>query len=192
MQRQDRALYKTRLNDCYKEITRIVKIVYDKNIVFNNGLTEITVSRSEMLSIYQYPKKFHKTLFALFIHSKRFKDLNSEFFMTYEQLALAAQCSDKTAITHVKLLEKDNLIRVTRSPISLRGNRPESRPNFYKLNLRSLSADKDISYNVAVTNVKDYQDLKISIIKVVFPNNEWWNITKILNSIEAKEPKDNN
>ncbi|GLB61789.1 MULTISPECIES: helix-turn-helix domain-containing protein [Bacillaceae] len=190
MERQDRAFFKTPLEECFKEIARIVNLVYKKNVVFSKGLTKIIVSRSEMLTLYQYPKKFHKTLFALFIHSKRFADRNNEFFMTYEQIALGAKCSVKTAINHIKILEQENIIRIARSPKYLRGNKPESHPNFYELNLNWLNADKEVSISVRADNVKSYHEKKIKLILEIFPNNEWWNISELLNTALEKQSKE--
>lgn len=181
MDRQDRALFKTPLEECYKEIARIINLVYKKNVVFSKSLTKIIVSRSEMLTLYQYQKKFHKTLFALLIHSKRFTDLNTDFYMTYQQIALAAQTSVKTAMNHIKLLEKENLIKVSRSPIVLRGNTPESQPNIYRLNFNWLKSDKEISCGIKPSDVKNYHDIRVKLILALFPNNEWWDIDKELN-----------
>lgn len=190
MSRQDNSFFKTSLEECFKEITRIVNLVYKKNVVLSKGLSEVIVSRSELLTLCQYPKKFQKTLNALFIHSKRFADRNNEFFMTYEQIALAAKCSVKTAINHIKLLEKESIIRVTRSPIYVRGNKPESHPNIYELNLNWLNADKEVSISIIADNVKSYQSIRIKLILELFPNNEWWNISELLNIALEKQSKE--
>ncbi|MFT4413436.1 TOTE conflict system archaeo-eukaryotic primase domain-containing protein [Bacillus sp. UMB0728] len=190
MRRQNKVFFKTPIEECFEEITRIVNLVYKKNVVLSKGLSEIIISRSELLTLCQYPKKFQKTLTALFIHSKRFADRNNEFFMTYEQIALAANCSIKTAINHIKLLEQESIIRVTRSPIYVRGNKLESHPNIYELNLNWLNVDKEVSISVMADNVKSYRNMRIQLILKLFPNNEWWNISELLNIALEKQSKE--
>lgn len=192
MGQQKKVFFKTPLEECYKEIARIVNLVYKKNVVLSKGLSEIIISRNELLTLYQYPKKLQKTLNALFIHSKRFADRNNEFFMTYEQIALAAKCSVKTAINHIKLLEQESIISVTRSPVYIRGNKPESHPNIYELNLNWLIADKEVSISVRADNIKSYHSIRIKLILELFPNNEWWNIGELLNIALENNLKNNN
>ncbi|MGG4507870.1 helix-turn-helix domain-containing protein [Heyndrickxia sporothermodurans] len=177
MEKQDPKYYKTPLKTCYQEITRIVNHVYKKNLVLNEEKNEIVVSRSEMLTIYQYPKKLHLTINALLIHSKRFRDKNRQFYMTYEQIATAARCSKNKAIDHIKELEQLGLIKVTRNPIS---GLPENRPNTYELNLNWLEAEPEITVTVSVDKVDSYRDIRTTLIIKTFPNNEWWNINEIL------------
>ena len=182
MEKQDPNFYKTPLKTCFQEITRIVNLVYKRNIVLTKGKTEIIVSRSEILTIYQYPKKLHYTINALLIHSKRFGGENSQFYMTYEQIATAARCSKNKAIDHIKELEQLGLIKVTRNPIA---GLPENQPNTYELSLNWLAAEPEITVTVSVDKVDSYHDIRTTLIMKTFPNNEWWNINKILN--KAKE-----
>lgn len=182
MEKQDPKYYQTPLKDCYQEISRIVNLVYKKNIVLSDGQTEIAVTRGEMLTIYQYPKKLHHTINALLIHSKRFGDKKSQFYMTYEQIAEAVQCSKRNAIAHIKELEQKGLIKVTRNPIA---GLPENHPNTYELNLDWLEAEPEIIVTVSVDKVDSYRDIRTILIMKAFPNNEWWNIKEILN--KAKE-----
>jgi hypothetical protein len=168
MDKQDKKYYKTPLETCYKEITRIVNSVYKNNITLSDGRAEIVFTKSEMLTIEQYPKKLRLTLNALLIHSKRFGDRNSQFYMTYEQIASASHCSIRTAINHIKILEKENLIKVIRLP---KENLPENHPNTYELNLKWLESEEEVSVKVNVENVESYLRLRTLLSLKLFPNN---------------------
>lgn len=184
MEKQDPKYYKTPLKTCFQEITRIVNLVYKKNIVLTEGKTEIIVSRSEMLTIYQYPKKLHYTINALLIHSKRFGGENGQFYMTYEQIATAARCSKNKAIDHIKELEQLDLIKVTRNTIA---GQPENRPNTYELNLNWLEVEPEITVTLSVDKVDSYRDIRTTLIMKTFPNNEWWNINEILTNTKKQQ-----
>lgn len=168
MDQQDTKYYKTPLEACYKEIDRIVKSVYKNNITLSEGRTEIVFTKSELLTINQYPKKLRCTINSLVIHSKRFGDRNSQFYMTYEQIASAAGCSVRTAINHIKILEKDNLTKVTRLS---KENLPESHPNTYELNLNWLQSDEEVSVKVVADNVDKYLRLRTLLTLKFFPDN---------------------
>jgi len=184
MDNQNPDLYKTPKKICYQEINRIVDLVYKKNITLSKGKTEISISRSEMLTIYQYPKKLHNIITVLLIHSKRYEDSDNKFYMTYDQIRRATQCSARTAMNLIKELEQNNIIKVTRNHIL---GTHENFPNTYELNLNWLKSDREIIVNVAAEVLESYLDIRIDLIKNTFPNNEWWNIKDVLTKAKAQQ-----
>ncbi|MEZ7792189.1 helix-turn-helix domain-containing protein [Niallia circulans] len=182
MRNQKKEYYGTPLEICFKEISRIVEGVYSKNIVLGKGKakTKIAVSRNDLLTIHQYPKKLHKTINAIFIHSKRFADENGQFYMTYEQISEAAPCSIRTAVSHIKELEELKVIKVMRSPILFDGETPYNLPNTYELNLDFVDGDNDTSVTIEAPKLEKYRNTKIEIILKVFPDKEWMDIDNIL------------
>lgn len=191
MSSQDTKYYKTPLKDCYKEIGRIVSGVYEKNIVLTKGNVNLTVSRSELLTIYQYPKKLHKVLHALLLHSKRFKDSNNQFYMTFEQISSAAHCSIRTAVAHIKKLEGEKIISVFRSPIKYNEGNYKSEPNKYQLTFNWLEDEKEIIIPVKIKMLEEYYPTRINLIMKAFPNKEWMNMDSILYKALLKDTKDN-
>lgn len=184
MDNQNSDFYKTPRSICYQEIERIVALVYKKNITLSKGKTEISISRSEMLTIYQYPKKLHNIITVLLIHSKRYEDSDNKFYMTYDQIRRATQCSARTAMNLIKELERNNIIKVTRNHIL---GTHENLPNTYELNLNWLKSDREIIVNVAAEVLESYLDIRIDLIKNTFPNNEWWNIKDVLTKAKAQQ-----
>ncbi|BCB40550.1 hypothetical protein BCJMU51_5468 [Bacillus cereus] len=193
MENQNKEYYETPLKICYKEINRIIEGVYSKNIVLGRGKpkTKIAVSRNDLLTIHQYPKKFHKTINALLIHSKRYADENSQFYMTYEQISKAAPCSPRTAISHIKELEELKAISVTRSPILFNGETPYNLPNKYELNLNLVECDTDISITIMVKELEEYSKTKTTLTLKAFPNREWMYLDSILKKALLKRTKNN-
>lgn len=191
MGNQNREYYNTPLETCFEEINRIVEGVYSKNIILGTGKSKIQVTRNELLSIYQYPKKFRKALNALFIHSKRFADENGQFYMTYEQIAKAAPCSLRTAISHIKSLKELKIINVTRSPILFEGETPYNLPNTYVLNLDLVEGDKDITITVETPILEQYSHTKTTLTLKAFPNREWADMDNILEKALLKKAKSN-
>lgn len=193
MRDQDEEFYNTPLKTCFKEISRIVEGVYSKNIVLGKGKPKIkiVVSRNDLLTIHQYPKKLHKTINALFIHSKRFADENGHFYMTYEQIAKAAPCSLRTAVNHIKELEELKVINVTRSPILFDGETFYNLPNTYQLNVDLVDGDSDISITIKAPKLEKYSNTKTELILKAFPNKEWMDIDNILKKALLKKTKNN-
>lgn len=192
MNAQDKKYYKTPLDTCYKEIERIANGVYKKNIHLKLGKTEIEITRNEILTLYYYDKFLRKTLNALFIHSKRYGDKNGEFFMTYDQLAKAAKYTVKTATTHVKSLEQLEIIEVTRSPLYVDEDGPRNPPNKYKLNLDvDLINDKRNKITkVTVNNPSEYELVMTRATVDLFPNGEWADMDKILDSLIIEKSRE--
>ncbi|GEM_PF-3490681 len=191
MKEQDEEYYDTPLKVCFAEINRIVEGVYLKNIVLGTSKSKIEVTRNDLLTIHQYPKKFHKTINALFIHSKRYEDENGEFYMSYEQIAKAAPCSLRTAINHIKSLEEMEVINVTRSPVIFDGDTPYNLPNTYKLKLSSVEDDKDASIIVDAPFLEEYNHTKTLLTLKIFPNKEWMCMNDILTKALQKKTKTN-
>ena len=191
MRNQKKEYYDTPLEICYKEISRIVEGVYSNNIVLGKGKakTMIAVSRNDLLTIHQYPKKFHKTINAIFIHSKCFADENGQFYMTYEQISEAAPCSLRTAVSHIKELEELKVIKVMRSPILFDGETPYNLPNTYELNLDFIDGDNDTSVTIEAPKLDKYGNTKIELILKVFPDKEWMDIDNILKKALLKRTK---
>ena len=189
MNAQDEKYYKTPLDICYKEIERIANGVYKKNLHLKLGKTEIEVTRNEILTLYYYDKFLRKTLNALFIHSKRYGDKNGEFFMTYDQLAEAAKYTVKTATTHVKSLEQLNIIKVTHSPLYVDEDGPRNPPNKYKLNfdVELINDERNIVTKVTVNNTSEYERVMTKATVDLFPNGEWADMDKILDSLLIEE-----
>lgn len=182
MDNQNPILYKTPIKTCYQEINRIVDLVYKKNVILFKSKTEISISRSEMLTIYQYPKKLHNIITVLLIHSKRFEDKDKKFYMTYEQISRASRCAVRTAMNQIKELEKNGIIKVTRGRIL---GTHENYPNTYELNMNWLKSDKEIMVNVSAETLESYLDIRIYLITEIFSYIELSNIKEIL--IKTKE-----
>ncbi|SES88957.1 hypothetical protein SAMN05421676_10231 [Salinibacillus kushneri] len=180
MNRQDPKLYDTKLETCYAEIERCIESVYSRNIVWSNGLSEIEVSRDEVLSIYQYDKKLHSIITALLFHSKRFSNIDNQFFMTYEQMAIATTRTLKTVVTHIKTLEKKKIVTVTRSPIKYEEGKFMSHPNTYELNINWLHSEKGKSTKVSVENLSDYQKNYAKAKLSLFSMEEISNILELI------------
>ncbi|WP_156289885.1 helix-turn-helix domain-containing protein [Oceanobacillus salinisoli] len=191
MKNQKKEYYDTPLEICFKEISRIVEGVYSKNIVLGGGKskTQIVVSRNDLLTIHQYPKKFHKTINALFIHSKRFADESGQFYMTYKQIANSAPCGLRTAFNHIKELEESKVIKVMRSPILFDGETFYNLPNTYQLNLDFVDGDNDISITIKAPKLKEYSNTKTQLTLKAFPNKEWMDIDNILKKALLKKTK---
>jgi DNA-binding Lrp family transcriptional regulator len=185
MDRQDPKLYDTDLKTCYQEIDRCTDSVFGRNIVWANGLSEIEVSKSEILSIYQYDKKLHSTISALLFHSKRYSNIDNQFFMTYEQLSKATGRTLKTVITHIKILEKEGILKVIRAPIKFEEGEFRSHPNTYELNINVLPSENNSSMQIPVENVSEYQKSYAKLKLSLFSIEEIGNILQLVDQAKT-------
>ncbi|KAB7668932.1 TOTE conflict system archaeo-eukaryotic primase domain-containing protein [Bacillus sp. B1-b2] len=180
MKRQDPVLYSTPLSTCRKEIKRIVKSAYNNNIRLSGGVKQVEISKSEMLSLYQYDKKLRAVIFSLMVHSKRFSAEDNNFYMSYEQLKKSTGLSPKSLMNHVAILEKNNVIKVTRSPTIFDGVAPRNYPNTYQVLLNKLSIPNDIIKEMTFENVSDYRKQYFNLLTSMFTIEEIGDINNML------------
>ena len=112
MAKQDTRTYRTRWEQCLKDIREIVKYIYENDISLTGAKKEIDVTYSEMKWIIQAKRKNEQlVLFAMLIHSKRFADAKGVFYMTQQQLADATGLTDRTIRNIMPKLEQMGFIQ---------------------------------------------------------------------------------
>lgn len=160
----------------YEEIKRIVHGVYSKSAPLKHGKTEIHITKNELLNIREIGGVARKTLYYLYIHSKRYADENGEFFMTYNQLIEAGNYSKSTAINYIKGLEKQNAIEVTRSPLQFNNEKSRNLPNKYKLinlDFKMIKDEQNKSVSKNIYSTLDYNTIAHQALNELFTYIEW-------------------
>lgn len=142
--RQDKSLYSTELDICFKENRRICEYVYEKDIHINVQEKLIEVTKSELKTILTAKNKDNKPLtfkqkaifFSLLLHSKRYaSEKNSSFYMTYKQIKETANVSKPQLISDtITKLEEKNYIEIVRRNTQAE-HQKEKLPNIYRMTL---------------------------------------------------------
>jgi|SRR5699024_1961596 len=82
--------------------------------------------------------------------------------------------SKTTAINHIKKLESQNAIEVTRSPLYFDTHeKPRNLPNKYKLNFNIMEHEKDESVIKTIKSIGHYDVIAKDVISDLFTNLEW-------------------
>ena len=142
--RQDKSLFTTDIDTCFKENRRICDYVYEKDIHINVQEKLIEVTKSELKTILTAKNKDNKPLtfkqkaifFSLLLHSKRYaSEKNSSFYMTYKQIKETSNVSKPQLISDtITQLEKKNYIEIIRRNAQAE-HQKEKLPNIYRMSL---------------------------------------------------------
>src|SRR5699024_8924104 len=83
--------------------------------------------------------------------------------------------SKTTAINHIKKLESQNAIEVTRSPLYFDTHeKPRNLPNKYKLNFDIMGENSDNkSVTKTIKAISDYNNFATEVIGDLFTNLKW-------------------
>ena len=165
--RQDKSLYSTELDTCFKENRRICDYVFEKDIQINVQEKPIEVTKSELKTILTAKNKDNKPLtfkqkaifFSLLLHSKRYaSEKNSSFYMTYKQIKETANVSKPQLISDtITKLEEKNYIEIVRRNTQAE-HQKEKLPNIYRM---TLDKEKSAQCVGRTSNAKE-KTLKIT------------------------------
>lgn len=144
LQIQDKNTYKTRWNDCLKDIEEIANWVYQNNcslIVKKNNIKVQEHEIKELLKLHGSSKKL--VFYALLVHCKKYSNAKGKFYMTGLQLVESTGLSEKTIWNTIKQLEEAKYISVFRnkSVYDYVLKKPISKPNEYIINIPSNNDD---------------------------------------------------
>jgi len=119
MEWQNTDLYTTKLDDCYKDIDRIVRDTWEKNYNFCAMQKDLSVSLNEMKWIIDNcPEKNQKLItFALLKHSKRHADMQGVFYMPFTMIAKSTGLVEKTARSQANKLINMGIIEAVERKI---------------------------------------------------------------------------
>lgn len=158
MAEQDTRTYRTKWDECLKDIREIVKYIYQNDISLTVAKKEIDVTYSEMKWIIQAKRKNEQlVLFAMLIHMKRFADAKGVFYMTQQQLADATGLTDKTIRNIMPKLEQMGFIQYIARNQKKKGTY-KKKPNRYKLNIHIKNQMNESTYTIQCDNLKKYAD----------------------------------
>lgn len=132
---QNEQFYKTSWDECLKDASNVIDFVYSNNLSLFKNEKELVVSTPEIDAIIKncIEKNLKLLMYSILIHSKRWAaEENGNFYMTYEQMALAARISIRTTIRLVKKLEDIGMIEVLRRDQKQKGTFKKL-PNIYRL-----------------------------------------------------------
>jgi biotin operon repressor len=135
LKKQDKNLYKTKWDDCLKDIAEIVKDVYTRGYTLTIR-RDISVNEAEMQIILKTKGKNKKLLlYAMLIHSKRYANKNGVFFMSFKQMSeLTGIKSRTTLIKTVNDLEKEGVIEIVQRN-TFSGKENEKAVNKYRVKI---------------------------------------------------------
>lgn len=160
--RQDTNSYTTPLKTCYKENEATVKGVYERDYHLNIQKKNISVYKSELVTILTATKvdgkpftiKQKSILFAMLLHSKRYtNDCKQTFYMTYDQLQQTADVAKRALISQtITELADANYIKIIRR--NAHHTYDSKLPNVYQLTLDE-GKEKDATSAANTSNVKD-------------------------------------
>ncbi|MEQ6376352.1 hypothetical protein RZN25_05865 [Bacillaceae bacterium S4-13-56] len=85
----------------------------------------------------------------------------------------------------MKSLEQLKIIEVTRSPLYVDEDGPRNSPNKYKLNfdVELINDERNKVTKITVNNPSDYEKVLTRATIDLFPNREWADMDKILDSL---------
>lgn len=156
MAEQDTRTYRTRWEQCLKDIREIVKYIYENDISLTVAKKEIDVTYSEMKWIIQAKRKNEQiVLFAMLIHSKRFADAKGVFYMTQQQLADATGLDIRTIQNILPKLEQMGFIEYISRNQKQKGTY-KKKANRYKLHIHienEINANEN-TYTIQCNNLK--------------------------------------
>ena len=160
--RQDTNSYTTTLAACYKENEATVRSVYEHDYHLNVQKKNISVYKSELVTILTATKvdgkpftiKQKSILFAMLLHSKRYmNDCKQTFYMTYDQLQQTADVAKRALISQtITELADANYIKIIRR--NAHHTYDNKLPNVYQLTL-DKGKEKDVTSATNTSNVKD-------------------------------------
>lgn len=122
---------------CEKDLQECVDYVYDRDLTLISEKRDLTVTFTEIDEIMRKcPLKNQKALaYALLVHSKRWADEAGVFFMTYAQMAEAADIDERTARRQIDKIEQYGVIEIIRRDQRRKGTFIK-KPNVYRMLLK--------------------------------------------------------
>nr|WP_025912020.1 hypothetical protein [Priestia flexa] len=192
MHEQDLRTYATPMDDCYKDISRIVEYIYDNDIGLTVNKKEIVITYNEMLQIMSLKNKNQKLVtYAMLIHSKRFSDKKNIFYMSFPQLSTATNLSLRTVKDIVPKLEGKALEYIERNQIVVKSNKfITKKPNKYKM-LITTDGDEHKQFKVSnsLVNFKDsYSECVLAFfelkeLKELCPERQYYEFKGLYDSV---------
>lgn len=156
---QDTRYYTSDWAFCIRDIRECVDFVYEANQTLLVEQRDLTVTFAEVDAIIRRcPQKNQKALtYALLVHSKRWAGDGGVFYMTGNQMAVAAGIDDNTAGRQINKLERLGVIEIVSRNQRQKGT-VRKKPNFYRMTLYDGEDAKDNRFLVS-----DLTDLGASI-----------------------------
>ncbi|WP_425203642.1 TOTE conflict system archaeo-eukaryotic primase domain-containing protein [Priestia megaterium] len=181
MNEQDTRTYTTPLKECYDDINKIVKYIYDNDIGLVVERKDIEITYSEMLQIMNLKSKNEKLVaYSMLIHSKRFSDNKGVFYMSFPQMQKTTNLGIATVKRIVPKLENVMIEYIERNQIVYDKNKfITKKPNKYKMlihiednkindkvyTLNNESNDLYNSYNECILELFNLNELKVLCTK---------------------------
>lgn len=170
---QDRYMYDTPLETCYKEHREIARLLFKRDLGIVTRSKKVEITYNEMVQILEAKKKNNKlTLFAMLMHSKHYANKNGVFYMTYKQLSETTTLTEKNARENMKKLVEQGLVEIVAQNQSIKGTHIK-KPNKYKVNIvvdaiegenKTINLDTEESienmFNKALVNLIPLDELK--------------------------------
>ncbi len=154
MAEQDTRTYRTKWEQCLKDIREIVKYIYENDVSLVVAKKEIAVTYSEMKWIIQAKRKNEQLiLFSMLIHSKRFANAKGIFYMTQEQLANATGLDIRTIQNILPKLEQMGFIEYISRNQKQKGTY-KKKANRYKLHIENEINANENTYTIQCNNLK--------------------------------------
>lgn len=166
MSRQNEKKYKTKWEDCIKDIHGIVKWIVERDVYIIDRNINIEVYDEEIETIMKLPRFTQQNMmYAMLVHSKRFASSTGVFFMSAKQI-VDATCinSETTCFSIIKELELLGFIEIVRQGVA-------NKPNKYRVLIRSDENIKQSRIKVE-SNVVDLMDNYISSLKLNYTKKE--------------------
>ncbi|GED25184.1 hypothetical protein BAG01nite_12860 [Brevibacillus agri] len=138
MELQNPDTYTTKLEECYKEIDRTVKNMYEKNYNLTANVKDLTVTYTEIKWIIEHcPEKNQKLIaYAMLIHSKRFANAQGVFYMTFKDIEKVTGLYDQAVQRQVNKLIELGVIEVVERNRKQKGKGLQKKlPNLYRMNI---------------------------------------------------------
>lgn len=150
MKKQDCNYYDTPLDLCINEIYGIAKTVFKNNYGF--ARSEVVMRKSEIEELLNIKAKNGKLLlFAMLVHSKKYKKTDGSFFMTYYQMSKATGFCKKTCFDQVnKLIDSNFVIALERNVPTKEGFK---KANIYRILISTVEEDKSLKLDLAEPGV---------------------------------------
>ena len=153
---QDTKMYKTKWEDCLKDINNITKWVIKKNAMFVNKKLNIEVYDEEIEKIMDLNRFYQQVvMYALLCHSKRYASSTGVFYMSSFQVMKSTCIEDKNTMGRIVTeLEKLGYIEIIDRNIQ---QGLKKIPNKYKVLIRADENIKQSKINVQsdVINLMD-------------------------------------
>ena len=173
MTKQDKKYYSITLEEALFECERVNKMVYEKGYKLVGNIDNLYLHKQEMIEVMKVKDKNAKIiLFALLLHSNRYKVKNDVFYMTFKQLEEMTGLGIKASRNNIKSLEEMGLIEVVERNIKQSGTCIK-KPNKYKVTLNVEEIENDVVLEIDNTSSSiDYLELYYASTIKLLTNKE--------------------